>query len=218
MSAVIDADPNLAGLPPPLLLSVPEASQLIYVLRQDRPSTSVVQLIAARNGEGVSTLARDISLVAAGILGLDTLLLATEPAGRGGADWPRSVYGMPAGLRQLTDAPAALEMHRVSASPLVVAAPAGSALQPAAWSMLIKELRPRFGMVLVDAPSAQRAFTGTALASVVDSNLMVVAAESTRASAVRALRDRLAEVGGHIAGVILNKRRFHVPRAAYERL
>ena len=51
-----------------------------------------------------------------------------------------------------------------------------------------------------------------------DATLLVVSAESTRASAVRTLRDRLAESGGNTAGVILNKRRFHVPQAAYERL
>ncbi len=224
MSAtIIDAEPDLAGLPPPLLLSVSEASQVIYLLRQrgarGGEGPCVAQLIATRNGEGVSTLARDLCLIAAGSIGLNTLLLAAEPAGRRGADWPRSVYGMPTNLRPLPTAPAELEALRVGDSSLVIAAPsAGPPLQPAGWTTLIQGLRGRFDLVLVDAPSLERGFTGIVLAALVDTSVMVVAAESTRASAARILRDRLAEVGGKTAGVILNKRRFHVPRAAYERL
>ncbi len=71
---------------------------------------------------------------------------------------------------------------------------------------------------MIDAPALERAFTGIMLAPHLDATAVVVAAESTRASAARTLRDRLAEVGGNAIGVILNKRRFHVPMAAYERL
>ena len=226
MSTTIEADPDLVGLPPPLVLSLSDASQTLYMLRQGRPraregseNAYVAQLIATRDGEGVSTLARDLALVAAGSVGLNTLLLAAEPAGRRGADWPRSIYGMPANLRVLGTAPPELEAHRIGDSALVVAAPSpGPALQPAIWDRLLQDVRSRFDLVLIDAPSLERAFTGIMLAPLVDTNLLVVAAESTRASAARVLRDRVAEVGGHTAGVILNKRRFHVPRAAYERL
>ncbi len=223
MTTVIDAEPELADLPPPLLLNLSDGSQAIYMLRQGRLRTGgggqVVQLMAARNGEGVSTLARDLSLIAAGSIGLNTLLLAAEPAGRRGADWPRSVYGMPAALRPLATAPPELQAYRIGGSALVIAAPQpGPAMQQAAWDKLLADIRGRFDLILVDAPSLERSFTGIMLASLVDTTVLVVAAESTRAGAVRTLRDRLAEAGGHASGAILNKRRFHVPRAAYERL
>ncbi len=219
MSGVIDADPGLAGLPPPLLLSVSHASQLLYTLRRGSVAGTVVQLIATRNGEGVSTLVRDLCLVAAGSAGLRTLLLAAEPPGRRAADWPRSIYGMPPGLRPIADGPAELEMLRVAATPLVLGTPVGGpTLQPPAWAALLREVRPQFDLVVTDSPALERAFTGIVLAPHMDATVLVVAAESTRASAVRTLRDRLAEGGGNTAGVILNKRRFHVPQAAYERL
>ena len=216
MSAFIDAE---AGLPPPLLLSVSHASQLIYTLRRDSPAAVAVQLIATRNGEGVSTLVRDLCLVAAGSGGLRTLLLAAESPGRKAADWPRSIYGMPSGLRPIADGPEELEMLRVGPSLLVVAALAGGAtIQPPGWAALIRTVRTQFDMVITDAPALERAFTGIVLSPHMDATVLVVSAESTRASAVRTLRDRLAENGGNTAGVILNKRRFHVPQAAYERL
>ena len=147
------------------------------------------------------------------------MLLAAEPPGRRAADWPRSVYGMPSDLRPIGDGPPQLEMLRMGATSLVLAAPvAGATLQPPAWAALIRALRPQFDMVITDSPALQRAFTGIVLAPHMDATVLVVSAESTRASAVRTLRDRLAESGGNTAGVILNKRRFHVPQAAYERL
>ena len=219
MSGFIEADAALAGLPPPLLLSVSHASQLLHTLRRDHTAGVAVQLIATRNGEGVSTLVRDLCLVAAGHGGMRTLLLAAEAPGRRAADWARSIYGMPADLRPIGDGPAELDMLRVGTSPLVLAAPVpGATLQPPAWAGLVRGLRARFDLVMTDSPALQRAFTGIVLAPHLDATVLVVSAESTRASAVRTLRDRLAESGGTTAGVILNKRRFHVPQAAYERL
>ncbi len=219
MSMVIDAEPDLAGLPPPLLLTVSHASQLLYTLRRDRTDAVVIQLMSTRTGEGVSTTVRDLSLVAAGNNGMRTLLLAAEPPGSRAVDWPRDIYGMPTGLRSIADGPDTLEMLRVGSSSLVVAAPlSGLMLQPPGWLALIRELRSQFDLVIIDSPPLDRAFTGIVLAPHVDATVLVVAAESTRASAVRTLRDRLAEVGSNTAGVILNKRRFHVPQAAYERL
>jgi hypothetical protein len=219
MSGTIEAEPNSSLLPPPLILSVSHASQLIYTLRRSTNAGLAIQLMSARKGEGVSTLVRDLSLVAAGSGGLRTLILASVPPGRRGADWPRSIYGMPSGLRPITDGPRELEMLRVSETPLVVAAPInGITLQPPIWAELIRSLRQQFDMVITDSGALERAFIGIVLSPHMDATLLVVAAEATRASAVRTLRDRLAEVGGNIAGVILNKRRFHVPQAAYERL
>ena len=217
MSATIDAEAIAAGLPPPLLMSVTDATQLAFVLQGDRGDGSVVQLLAARSGEGVSTLTRDLCLVAAAN-GYRTLLFAAEAPGRR-TDWPRSIYGMPSGLRVLNDGPPALQMLRVGETELALAAPLTSLpLQVPTWVAVIAQLRSTFDFVVIDTPALERAFTGIMLAPLIDTTAVVVAAESTRASAARVLRDRLVEVGGDTAGVILNKRRFYVPRAAYERL
>ena len=218
MSGVIEGEVAAAGLPPPLLLSVPDASQLAFVLQRDRAGCSVVQLMSARNGEGTSTLVRDICLVSAGN-DFRTLLFAAESPGRR-TDWPRSIYGMPGGWQgAVADRMAGLEIIRLGESRLWLAAPTGPApLQVPAWLALFDQCRGRFDFVVIDTPALERAFTGIMLAPHVDTTAVVVAAESTRASAARTLRDRLAEAGGNTVGVILNKRRFHVPRAAYERL
>jgi Mrp family chromosome partitioning ATPase len=215
LSSTIDGEAVTAGLPPPLLMSVTDASQLAFVLRAER-GASVVQLLASRNGEGVSTLTRDLCLVSAAN-GYRTLLFAAETPGRR-VDWPRSIYGMPSGLRPV-EGPPALEVVRVGETSLTLAAPLASLpLQAQSWVAIIAELRALFDFIVIDTPALSRSYTGIMLASLIDTTAIVVAAESTRASTARNLRDRLAEAGGDTAGVILNKRRFYVPRAAYDRL
>jgi Mrp family chromosome partitioning ATPase len=51
-----------------------------------------------------------------------------------------------------------------------------------------------------------------------DANLIVVEAESTRAAVAQNLRDQLMEIGAPIAGVVLNRRRFHIPRFIYRHI
>jgi Mrp family chromosome partitioning ATPase len=197
-------------------MNVTDASQLAFVLRGERRGGSVVQLVASRNGEGVSTLTRDLCLVSAAN-GYRTLLFAAEAPGKR-VDWPRSIYGMPSGLRPVAGPPV-LEMVQVGETPLSLAAPLESLpLQVQSWVAIIAEMRTLFDFVVIDTPATSRSYTGIMLAPLIDTTAVVVAAESTRASMARSLRDRLAEAGGDTAGVILNKRRFYVPRAAYDRL
>lgn len=198
-------------------MGLADATQLAFVLQGSRTGPSVVQLMAARNGEGTSTLCRDLCLVAASN-GLRSLLFAAEMPKRRG-DWAREIYGLPSGLREMTGGPASLQMLRVGDTPLGVATPSSMLpLQGPVWAPVIARLRELFDFIVIDAPALARSFTGIMLAPHVDETAIVVAAESTRASTARALRDRLAEVGGETAGIILNKRRFHVPRVAYDRL
>lgn len=119
----------------------------------------------------------------------------------------------------LPNSPPGLEVVGVGDSMLALAAPSSSApLQAASWVAIIARLREQFAFVVINSPALERSFTGVMLAPHLDATAIVVAAESTRATAARTLRDRLSEVGSETVGVILNKRRFHVPQAAYERL
>jgi Mrp family chromosome partitioning ATPase len=216
VSYAYDLEGVATDLPPPLLLPIPDATQLTLMLQGDRIGSTAAMLMAARNGEGVSTIARDLGIVSAAN-GSRTLVLAAEAPGRR-TDWPRSVYGISTALRTI-DGPPSLEMFAVGESRLALGAlSARMALAVPAWIAILTELRSVFDFVLVDAPALERAFTGVMLAPHIDATAIVLAAESTRTVSARALRDRLAEVGATTVGVILNKRRYYLPRAAYDRL
>ena len=66
-------------------------------------------------------------------------------------------------------------------------------------------LRQTAGSVVVDAPSLSRSSAGLAMASQMDGVFVVLAADSTGADEVIALRDQIEAHGGQVAGVVMNR-------------
>lgn len=81
-----------------------------------------------------------------------------------------------------------------------------------------KSLQEAFDVIIFDAPALQVASDGVAYAQISDATILVVAAESTRKQVVENLRDTLASAGAKIAGVVMNKREFHIPQNIYKNL
>lgn len=79
-------------------------------------------------------------------------------------------------------------------------------------------LREQFDLIVVNACSLKHGALGKALTQMVDGVLLVVEAERTRAPTALDARHAIESVGGKILGVVLNKRRFHVPGFIYRRL
>ena len=185
---------------------------------------NLVQFIAARPGEGTSSIARDLALVAARVPELRVLLLDMDPPGRRQAEWLRARHARltaaPTPVTQeLPGAPSQLAVTRFGTAGLYVSEMQGP--WPGAgivWNGAIEVLRASFDLVVVDSPSLQMAFEGVMLAPQMNANLIVIQMESTRAAVVQNLRDQLIEVGAPVAGVVLNKRRRHIPGFIYHRL
>ncbi len=81
-----------------------------------------------------------------------------------------------------------------------------------------KGLQSKFDVIVFDAPALQTASDGVGFAQISDTTVLVVAAESTRKQVVENLRDTLATAGAKIAGVVMNKRDFHIPENIYKNL
>jgi Mrp family chromosome partitioning ATPase len=75
-----------------------------------------------------------------------------------------------------------------------------------------------FELVILDLPPVSESAVGPSFAKAVDGVLLVVEAERTRAQAVRATQKTLAMYGANVLGVVLNKRRFHIPDFIYRHL
>jgi len=211
MDALIEHSLAREALPPPRAFGVAEGSHLVHRLRLERVGCTVLQLIAARNGEGASTLARDLGLIATQAMGLRVLLLDGEVTQRKPQDQLCAQYSLPERMTApVPDTVNYQSMMSFGGTAFYV----GQARRASTFS----DLRTRFDLIIVDAPALERSFDGVQMAPYADSSVIVVAAESTRATAVKNLRDRLREAGANIGGLVLNKRRFHVPRPLYERL
>jgi Mrp family chromosome partitioning ATPase len=213
----------------PSLLRAADSSQLLFMAgRLTRADARIIQLISAMPREGVSTLAGDLAIFAASNAGHPVLLLdlglptghqldrfakmgAARAPGQGEpAPLPHELGG---GAIEIATIPGTqLRISRRLAPTEVSDIPQVTGERFADW------LRSRFEWVIVDAPSIARNFDGIVTAGFADAVLIVVAAETTRAPVVDHLRDRLVDAQANIAGVIMNRRKFYIPRFLYRRL
>jgi Mrp family chromosome partitioning ATPase len=110
-------------------------------------------------------------------------------------------------------------IHQLSCGDLHVSeAPASGLHRLSDYVGQFSRLRSEFDLVLIDSPPVQRSYDGIIMAREVDTNLLLVEAEKTRSAVAQNLRDRILDAGGHISGVVLNKRRFHIPGFIYRRV
>ena len=197
----------MTSLPEVRYLPAQPTAELVFGLARPNQGCVVVQLVAARTGDGTTALARDMAIVAAGPAGLRTLLVAVEAA----PNWPGALLN-PARLGEMD----AAGLRRVGETRLSVAMLAAGE-PPLAWLIRLRDWRPAFELMVLDVPAIDRSAAGVLLAPHVDTSLLVVGAETTPLDTVTALRNRLWDVGGTVKGTLFNRQRRHMPRV-FERM
>lgn len=75
--------------------------------------------------------------------------------------------------------------------------------------------RARSGFVVLDGSSIFGAVNSAPLASSCDGVVLVVESEKTRWEVVQSARDQLRDAGAEVLGVVLNRRRYYIPRSVY---
>ncbi|HEY5675007.1 MAG TPA: AAA family ATPase [Malonomonas sp.] len=80
-----------------------------------------------------------------------------------------------------------------------------------------QQLRAQFDYILIDGDSALGSSRVPLLAKSVDGILLAVTCEKTKFEVVQQVKERLTQVGGHVVGVLLNKRKYYIPRFFYGR-
>ena len=93
-----------------------------------------------------------------------------------------------------------------------------SILESGYLGVLTDRLKNQWDWVLFDCPPVNSYSDSVAMVRMADGIVLVVQAEKTRWETVRSAQQRLENCGGRILGVVLNKRRFHIPDWIYERL
>lgn len=213
-------------LPPPAILDAGEGAQLLTTFGLGSRLVSPLLFVAALPGEGTSSIVRDLALIAASDLRLRVLLLdldppaqrqatwldhrceaddeATDVAAAGGikTDWSRDMKHLAAAFSLRHWGHGALHVNTRLLPPL----PNGTY-----WRAIFTVLTQSFDIVLIDSPPLAHATDAIVLAPHVAANVIVMRAEATQTVQARRLRDSIRHAGGEIAGVILNRRRFHAP-------
>jgi Mrp family chromosome partitioning ATPase len=75
-----------------------------------------------------------------------------------------------------------------------------------------------YRLIVLDLPCVQEGASATKSASLADGVVLVVESEKVRSEAILRVHDKLEQAGANILGIVLNKRRFYIPRWLYQRV
>ncbi|MGB9154714.1 MAG: hypothetical protein WCD70_16700 [Alphaproteobacteria bacterium] len=176
---------------------------------------AILTFIAARRGEGTTTVARSFVQALNTETGKRILLIeagAEEDAtGSGIVELAASGTNIAASL---TEAGSGIFVGQWVASPQG-RTQAGRIIQDKSFW---QSLQNSFDVIVIDAPSLQSSSNGIAFAQASGSTILVVEAEATRKEVIQNLRDTLLAVNVKIAGIVMNNRKLYIPEKVYKRL
>jgi len=95
---------------------------------------------------------------------------------------------------------------------------AADAFKPETLSQGLTNLKGKFDYVVCDGDSVIPSSDASVVAKHFDGIAFVVECEKTKWELLQAATEKIENVGGNILGVVLNKRRFYIPRGLYGRI
>ncbi|WP_291537415.1 hypothetical protein [Brevundimonas sp.] len=211
-----DDDPLPRWRPLTSRLTADQAALILRRLRETAAAHAALAVIGPEDGVGVTSIALDLAMASAFRSGIETLLIDAEPLAD--ASVAMAIHALGGRLTNIPDNPYVL---RVEDSNLYVTTPmtrTGSNISEARWRSFVDGVKARFPVVIVDTPSLQRSSAALLLAPLTDLSLMVIEAEETRTAVAANLIERVEAAGGAVAGMVMNMRRFHIPRFIYTRI
>lgn len=208
---------------PELVLT--KMTNLYRTIRSHLPSQScriVLVLGSSREADG-SKLLRNLAKTVSEHLGRKVLLV---DAGKNAAQFSHfSMEPTPrwsASLRPRQGLDSAL--RRIDGSNLYLARldpslePIDDILEPGWINDQLKTVRLDFELVLIDCAPAIESADGMALSRIADGVVLVAEAEKTRWQVAQNVKEKIADQGGRMLGVILNRRKLHIPEFVYKRI
>ena len=179
----------------------------------DEHKSLVIHLVAATPGEGVSTLARALAVVAGRRSWCKVALLELTPEGTAPRPGRATLLDQFASSGQASFEQISAGGAQLSVGQLADTGSARPKLDQLrefyAWA------RGRFTLVIVDCPAIMKAPDSAVLCGLADETILVVEADRTRVPVVQRARESLASSGGKILGVVLNKREDLIPSFLY---
>ena len=87
-----------------------------------------------------------------------------------------------------------------------------------AFSEALAAIRREYSFIICDLPPVREHSPAMRIAALMDGVVLVVEAEKTRWEVANKVREALVQADSNVLGVILNKRRFHIPEWLYKTL
>ena len=93
-----------------------------------------------------------------------------------------------------------------------------SLFESARFDRFLKTMRERFDYVILDAPPFSQFSDARVICSKVDGVILVLKSGTTRRQVALRIKKELEDSGGKLLGVVMNKRKYYIPRWIYKRL
>ena len=91
-------------------------------------------------------------------------------------------------------------------------------LEPNEFNELLQKLQTKYSYIVIDLPAVSQTSFVPLLSKLCDDVVIVVEAERSRWEVVKKIKEQLLISEAHIRGVVLNKRRFYIPQWLYQSL
>jgi Mrp family chromosome partitioning ATPase len=217
----------------PLPVRDDEMQNLFRALQMMMPQKThwTLGITSTLPGEGVSTVARGLARVVARTPGARVLIcdVPSEQSSHGRNNGRNNARNSARDTRSATrasvgDSGGRIEFSWLPGSQIAVGALGDGGRNMSAITTddsvrsIVSTASAGFEMVILDLPPVSESVIGPSFAKAVDGVLLVVEAERTRAHSVRATQKTLNMYGANVLGIVLNKRRFHIPNFIYRHL
>jgi len=183
----------------------------------------VIAITSCRRGEGVSTVAANLAAAVA-LDGNGSVLLVDADAEHHSLDRLLKVKQEPGladllskGKRIIRSSPIR-NLHVLPSGRMNGNGNLSGILNSGRFTALLESARKHYRLVVIDAPVVNELSSTGRLARLCDGVILVVETERMRWEVVQSAKEQLAKLNANIVGVVLNKRRFPVPRWLYRTL
>lgn len=194
--------------------------QIELVLSETK--SRVLMLTSSTQHEGTTEVAAALGAVLAGMMKRKTLLIDCNPID---ADLSHNLGGMSIGFSEYLENIATIDqvshstaLKNLSVMPLGQKFTTLAAFDGHHIKTRIDNLREQHQYVLIDSAPVGSNPDMTLLCDKVDGVIIVVRYAVTRKEIVMRTKEIIERAGGRIIGVILNRRKFPIPRFLYDRI
>jgi protein-tyrosine kinase len=202
----------------------PPLMPLLAALRPllDSKAGVVLHVVAATEGEGSSTIAREFAMLAGTTGHRRTLLLDADrhnpqTARAFGCDMGHGLVEFLWGGLDDTEV-----LQTIAGTLLSVTCLVGERGPASVDAESVREvydrLREQFELIVVDCPPVGDGRYSSLLPEAADGVILVVQAEKTRPAVVSHARDLVQQAGGQVLGAVLNRRTNYIPEFLYKLL
>ncbi len=184
----------------------------------------IIQFIGAKGNEGTSTIVREFARVSALKFNQSVLIVDADERTPSQLEYfgIQTEYGLEDAHREDEDCKKAL--YPIEGTRLYVSAyrkrsvPVQKNYNTPNNREIWKALRNFFDLILVDSPSANTSSDALAISSNTDGVVLVIEAEKTRWPVAENTKRNIIKSGGKFLGMVLNKRKHHIPEVIYKSL